>query len=836
MEVSEFYSTVEALHSEARSRNLYFQASEDERLEGRSIKLLGRDMTSFGSCSYLGLEFHPAIKEGVIDFVERYGTQFSYSRAFIASPRYRETEEHLSQIFGGASVMIGSSTSLGHQSVLPAIATERDAIVLDNQAHHSIQKAATLAQAGGAKMEIVRHFELDEHAVDTVARLARKHRTVYFCIDGVYSMYGDTAPIELVQQILDVAPNVRLYVDDAHGMSWAGKNGRGWFLSQMPLNERIVFTTSLNKAYSAAGGVFVFSDPEECEAVRMRGGPYAFSGPPQPPMLGAILASAKVHLSDEITELQKVYAERAELMNEQMAEYNLPLLSRNEGPIFFLRMGRAEAAYALAERMYEEGYYVNTSTYPMVPLKRAGMRITVTALHTPDQIRGVCQALAHHLPAVLEENGVQTAELDRLFERAIPSESWGGIDLKRSHVVVETKHTKRIPDGMDVQVHSSIEALDPVEWDRWMTGHGASSWEALQMAERAFRGHADRAHNREWRYLVVRDGSGAVVGATYCTKCVVKDDMWMRPEVTALAEERRKDDPYFLSSETLLMGSALSEGDHLHVAAGADRPTVLAAVVGTLEEIAEEWGVEKIVLRDFAADDEDLENWMHRRDWVKIPIMDNYRILDVGETEEEMISQRVDAATRSGRAEKFFRGLTANAVDYFPRIYGANGRELLPEWVPHLFELYSNVEARAKRIKDFGFPQQLIAELLTCPAWDVVGLHRQDDPDGPPVAWYAAHRGGKDYAAFFCGVDYAHVKGDYGAYRQLLLLATRRAREVGAKTVHLGYDAGMEKKRFGAEPEATCVYARSQNHDSGERMLELVTQLGLANSDAELVS
>ena len=165
--------------------------------------------------------------------------------------------------------------------------------------------AATLARAAGARVETVKHREL-ERAIDLAAALARRHDTVWFAGDGVYSMYGDLAPVGLLRQLLDAAPNVRLYIDDAHGMSWAGTHGRGSFLSRMPdPDRRVVLATSLNKAFAAGGGVVVFPTREERERVRTTGAPLVFSGPVQPPMLGAALASARIHLSDEIVGLQR---------------------------------------------------------------------------------------------------------------------------------------------------------------------------------------------------------------------------------------------------------------------------------------------------------------------------------------------------------------------------------------------------------------------------------------------------------------------------------------------------------------------------------------------------
>ena len=197
-----------------------------------------------------------------------------------------------------------------------------------------------------------------------MARLAKIKRTVYVCIDGVYSMYGDCAPLGLMQRLLATAPNVRLYVDDAHGLSWTGKHGRGWFLREMPLEtwgERVVYSSGMAKAFSAGGGLFSFADAAERDRVRLCGGSLTFSGPVQPPMLGAVIASAKLHLSPEIYEHQERYRARNALMNALMAEHDIPLLCRNEAPIFFVRMGKVEAAHTLADVLLAEG---STSTRP----------------------------------------------------------------------------------------------------------------------------------------------------------------------------------------------------------------------------------------------------------------------------------------------------------------------------------------------------------------------------------------------------------------------------------------------------------------------------------------
>ena len=77
-------------------------------------------------------------------------------------------------------------------------------------------------------------------------------------IDGVYSMYGDFAPMQDIVTLLNKYQKLHLYADDAHGMSIAGKNGAGIIYNQAPLHKKMVMATSLNKAFAAGEEFFCF--------------------------------------------------------------------------------------------------------------------------------------------------------------------------------------------------------------------------------------------------------------------------------------------------------------------------------------------------------------------------------------------------------------------------------------------------------------------------------------------------------------------------------------------------------------------------------------------------
>ena len=629
MNASEQPSIVEGIHREARERGVLFQVADDEPLRDRTIRLDGRDLVTFGLCSYLGLEFHPALAQGVVHAVGATARSLAVARLRLGGRRTRSSRKPLSTHLWRPRARLRPPLRWGTRWCSHA-GHGKGRHPGGQQVYRSVQVAATLAQAHGTRVEIIRHRELDARLLEAAARLGRAHRTVWLAIDGICSMYGDFAPLGLLRQALDAVPNLRLYVDDAHGMSWAGEHGRGWFLSRFPLSERVVVGTSLVKAFAAGGGAFVFGSAQERDRVRLCGGPYVFSGPLQPPMLGAALGSARVHLSGEIGGLQRTFAARAGLMNTLLREHGLPLLVRNEGPIFFLKMGRAEAAMTVAERMMDEGYHLTISTFPSVPQRRAGIRLAVTALHAPAEIRGMVEALARHVPRALAEHGIGHDELDHLYRDAVPAEAWGGLRPGAPSTRPAARPADApLPDGWTVQVADSIQHVDRAGWDGCMAGRGASSWEALRMAEALFGDDQPlREHRWRFRYLTIRRADGTPVAATYFSRCLHKDDMFSDARVSAEVERRRRaGDPYLLSSDVVTLGSSFSEGDHLHL----DRtdpawPAALSAIHGQMMRAAAEWGASTVVWRDLRGDDGEMDGWMGARDFVKLPILDSHRL------------------------------------------------------------------------------------------------------------------------------------------------------------------------------------------------------------------
>jgi 7-keto-8-aminopelargonate synthetase-like enzyme len=387
---------------------------ENEEINGRTIIIKGREVVNFGSCSYLGLEKNPQIIEGVVEAVRKFGSQFSSSRAYASVTLYSEAEGLLEEMFE-RPILLAPTVTLGHLSNIPVLVGDRDAVILDLQVHACVQTAAQLVKARGVHVELIRHNRVDI-LEERINDLKDKYEKIWYMADGVYSMYGDFLPINDLYRLLDSYPQFNLYVDDAHGTGWIGNNGVGYVLSQKPFHERLFLVAGLAKSFAACGGVLVFPNERAKNKVRNCGGTFIFSGPIQPPMLGAIIASAKLHLSNDIKFFQNELQKRVDYFVETCKSFNLPLIGESNSPIFFIGVGKPGVGYNMVTRIMNKGFYINLSVFPSVPYKNTGLRIPLTVNHTFEDIYNLLSIIADQLPFALKDNDSSIEEINKAFK------------------------------------------------------------------------------------------------------------------------------------------------------------------------------------------------------------------------------------------------------------------------------------------------------------------------------------------------------------------------------------------------------------------------------------
>ncbi len=377
------------------------QAIEDERLSDATVTMGGRTMVNFSTCSYLGLNRDKRLKEGAIEAVERYGPNYSSAPIYSALPTHHELEARLGEMMEAAVTLV-QTTTLAHISALPILIGPDDLALVDAQTHESVHLATTNLKGNGVTVASVPHADIDVLAHRLSVSASEYHR-VWFLSDGVFSMYGDVAPVAEVAALQERYPNLHTYYDDAHGLGWAGENGRGYVLSQIPWNDRMVIAAGMAKSFGAFGAVLAFGNPKLVRRVQLTGGALTFSGPIPPADLGAGLASAAIHLSPEHGERQQALLAEIDWVRGELVRRRLPVVSLASTPIWFVRVGSDEATGEMIQRLMADGFYLNASSYPAVPLGKAGVRFTQTLHHSREQITAMLDAMAAHMPELSEE-------------------------------------------------------------------------------------------------------------------------------------------------------------------------------------------------------------------------------------------------------------------------------------------------------------------------------------------------------------------------------------------------------------------------------------------------
>ncbi|MEN8112799.1 MAG: aminotransferase class I/II-fold pyridoxal phosphate-dependent enzyme [Actinomycetota bacterium] len=396
---------------------------EDVALEDPYITIEGQRLVNFGSASYMALGRDPRLKAAAIDAIERYGTTYSSSTAYTSLPLYAELEEKLGLIFD-APVVVAQTTTLAHLAVLPVVIAPEDHVLVDAHAHASVHLAATAIKGEGTTVETVPHNDIAALR-QKLSEVASSNRRVWYLADGIYSMLGDLAPVREIVEFLDEFPTLHCYFDDAHGIGWQGLHGRGSVLHQVPLHERMIVGGGLSKSFGALGAVVAFGDADLAWKVQACGGPVTFSGPIQPAALGAAVASADIHLSEEHAERQAQLLGMIDLVRRRISAMRLPVLSLATSPIWFIRIGGVDRVIELLRRLRADGYYVNPSTFPMVPIGYAGIRFTQTLYQSDEHLEGLLDALGRHVPAFVDEDTDISIDLRGEGAIAPPSEHLG---------------------------------------------------------------------------------------------------------------------------------------------------------------------------------------------------------------------------------------------------------------------------------------------------------------------------------------------------------------------------------------------------------------------------
>ncbi len=769
--------TIDQLFTNAKNHGAMHLISDKESCTDKTLKIDGNDLKNFGTCGYLGLELDDRLKKGSIDFALKYGTQFSVSRAFVSAGNIEYLEDLLSKMYDGSPVITYSSTSTAHISVIPSLVSYKDAIILDQQVHMSVQTAVQLMRKKNVPIEMIRHNNI-EMLKRMVEKLYAKHDKVWYMIDGVYSMFGDVAPMEEILVVMEQFKNLYIYVDDAHGMGWYGKNGTGYVWEKAYKHPRMILTNTLAKGFGVMGGFTVFPNDETKRKVRIFGGPLSYSHQLSPPLVGAAIESAKIHLSDEIIKLQKELQILIDYCNKLLSSTDLIVASNPTTPIFLIGMGQPKIAYKMVKRVINDGYFVNPAIFPAVPIKNTGLRFTINRHIDKDSIKGLISSIHHNLPIVLKEEGVSFEKMKRNFLSKSSS----------NNISNEFK-------DLSVTIYNDINEINKSSWDYFFNGRGTFNWAGLKSIQEVYTGNIKEEDNAKFYYIFIKDQQGETILATFFTLALQKDDFLSLESKSEKIEVIRKKDPYYLTSKSLLMGSMLSEGAHCYINKTHEFwKQAVKLMLNKVDQIKTQTKANAVLLRDFKQDDLDLKTIFVSEGYLPIKMPNSNDIEDLQWDEINDLPNGISSKSRAHIRKEVLKSLHLFNVEF--------KNKMTKEEKKIAYKLYLNLHHKNLGINMFPYPEKILEVLDKSTDWEFMVITLKEKKQIVAIGWN--HISKDVYSPLVLGVDY--INTDLNIYKHVIYNAVKRAHKLKVNKVKLGYSADFEKKKYGAKNNENNAY------------------------------
>ena len=373
-----------------------FAVSMDEMKGPTRAMVKGKEIVLAGTNNYLGLTFNEEAVAAAKEAVEKSGTGTTGSRfANGTYAAHRQLEIDLAKFLGYAHCVVFST---GYQANLGAIsalaAPPHDVILIDADCHACIYDGCQLSGA-----ETIRFRHNDPESLDKrLSRLGDNVQGKLVCLEGMYSMFGDTAP---VKECIEIAHKHGAYVllDEAHSFGVFGETGRGVCEADGVRDKVDFYTGTFSKSLASIGG-FVASNHPELEYLRFSSRPYMFTASPSPANIAAAAAALAKIASDN--SMREQLWENAKRVHAAFTQLGFDLCAPI-GPVIAVKLADRQEACKAWNFLMEKGVYVNLAIPPGTPNATSILRLSVSAAHTSEDLDVIVNAYTALSEALTKE-------------------------------------------------------------------------------------------------------------------------------------------------------------------------------------------------------------------------------------------------------------------------------------------------------------------------------------------------------------------------------------------------------------------------------------------------
>ena len=344
----------------------------------------GRRLINLCANNYLGLSSHPTVVAAAKAALDSHGFGLSSVRFICGTQDLHKTlEQRLARYLGTEDAILYAAAFDANGGLFEPLLGEGDVVISDALNHASIIDGIRLCKAERRRYA---HNDMDDLRAQLAAARAGGARHILVFTDGVFSMDGTVAQLDVMRRLCDEF-GALLAIDECHATGFMGATGRGTHEHRgLLVDGRAgvdIITGTLGKALGGASGGFTAGPAAVIELLRQRSRPYLFSNTLAPAIAGASIAVLDLLESD--TSLRdRVHANTA-YFRAAIAAAGFDI-QPGDHPIVPIMVHDAVLAQRLAARLLDLGVYVVGFFFPVVPRGQARIRVQMSAAHSRAQL------------------------------------------------------------------------------------------------------------------------------------------------------------------------------------------------------------------------------------------------------------------------------------------------------------------------------------------------------------------------------------------------------------------------------------------------------------------
>ena len=341
-------------------------------LEGPSAprcQVGGRERLMLCSNNYLNLSNHPRLKEAAIAAVRSHGAGSGSVRPIAGNmDLHVRLEQRIAEFKRRDAAIYYQTGFAANAGLIPQLVGKGDHLFTDELNHGSIIDGVRLTKAA---RNIYAHNDMG--GLEDLLRKAPDTGRRLIITDGVFSMDGDTAPLDEICALAGEY-GAMTYVDDAHGEGVLGE-GRGIGVHYGVEDKVDIEMGTFSKAFGVVGGLAAGSKHLAKYAFN-KSRTFLLSGSAPPATVAACTAALDV-LDEEPQHVVNLWKNTAYFRRGlQQLGYDTGVSTT---PIIPAMCGSSKQAQALSGELMQRDVFALPIVFPMVARDKARIRVIMNA-------------------------------------------------------------------------------------------------------------------------------------------------------------------------------------------------------------------------------------------------------------------------------------------------------------------------------------------------------------------------------------------------------------------------------------------------------------------------